>query len=103
MEQMPAGDPNVISPSNAKDPILILVVGLFLGGVAYFVVGQWQKGLAAVAVWLCAIALVFVTCGLGIFLYFPLVITMVIDSYLQAKALKDGHSIGHWTFFTNHL
>ena len=98
-----APDPNVIPPSQAKDPVLVLVVALFLGGVAYFIIGQWQKGVAAVAVWLCALVLVFVTCGVGILLYLPLLVAIAFDAYMQAKALQAGHPIGQWTFFANHL
>jgi hypothetical protein len=101
----PAGarDPNVIPPTAAKDPVLVLVLALFLGGIAYFVIGQWQKGLAGVAAWLCALALTFITCGVGIVFYLPLVVAIVIDAYLQAKCLTDGHPIGQWTFFSSHL
>lgn len=102
--ESPGGqDPNVIPPSAAKDPVLILVIAAFLGGVAYFVLGQRQKGVAGVAAWLTALVLTFVTCGLGILLYLPLVAAIAVDAFLQAKALKEGHPIGQWTFFSNHL
>jgi len=100
---MPETTENIIPPSEAKDPILILILALFLGGIAYFVLGQWQKGIAAVALWLCGLVLVFVTCGFGLFVYLPMLICFVIDAYMQAKALKDGHPIGQWTFFATHM
>lgn len=98
-----APDPDIILPSTAKDPILILILAFFLGGIAYFVIGQWQKGIAAVAVWLCSFVFMFLTCGLGFFVYIPLIMVMVIDAYLQAQTLQQGHPIGQWTFFNSHL
>ena len=99
----PPTDPNVIQPQGARDPVMILLLAWFLGGVAYFVLGQWQKGIVAVALWLCAIVMIFVTCGVGVVIYVPSIIAMVVDAYLQAKCLKDGHPIGQWTFFGSHL
>jgi hypothetical protein len=99
----PPVDPNAIPPTDPKDPILILILAVFLGGIAYFVIGQWQKGIAAVAAWLTAIALVVVTCGVGIILYMPLIIAIVVDAYMQADLLKKGRTIGQWTFFGTHL
>ena len=98
-----SGDSNAIQPEGAKDPIVILVVALFLGGISYFVLGQWQKGLAAVALWLCAVVFVVITCGLGMLLFLPVTAAIVIDAYLQAKQLKSGSAIGQWTFFSAHL
>lgn len=99
----PSGSPEVILPSNAKDPILILVLALFLGGVAYFLFGQWQKGAAAIGALLVAIIITIITCGIGAIIFVPLQIAIVIDAYLQNKALSEGHSLGHWTFFDKHL
>ena len=100
---VPPADPNIIPPTDPKDPILILILAVFLGGIAYFVIGQWQKGIAAVAAWLTALVIVVVTCGLGILIYMPLIIAIVIDAYMQADLLKKGHSIGQWTFFNTHV
>ena len=95
-------DPNIIPPDGAKDPVLILLLALFLGAIAYFVLGQWQKGLAGVVAWLCGLAFAIVTCGIGIVVYIPLAITFVVDAYMQADLLKKGHPIGQWTFFSQH-
>jgi hypothetical protein len=94
---------NVIHPTEAKDPILILVLAFFLNGISYFVVGQWQKGIAAMGVWIVAIIVALITCGLGSLLFAPLHVAIVLDAYMQAKCLKDGFPIGQWTFFSNHL
>ena len=100
---MPPADPNVIPPTDPKDPILILILAFFLGGIAYFVIGQWQKGIAAVAAWLTALSIVVITCGVGLVIYLPLMIAIVVDAYMQADLLKKGYSIGQWTFFNTHL
>jgi DMSO/TMAO reductase YedYZ heme-binding membrane subunit len=94
---------DVITPDKGKDPILILVLALFLGPVAYFVYGQWQKGLAAVGAWIVMLALAVATCGIGGFLFLPLAIAVVVDAYMQATLLKEGRSLGQWTFFKNHV
>jgi hypothetical protein len=98
---VPPGDPNIIPPTDPKDPILILILAVFLHGIAYFVIGQWQKGLAAVAAWLCTFVIVIITCGLGIAIYLPLHVAVVIDAYMQADLLRKGHSLEQWTFFGN--
>jgi hypothetical protein len=102
-QPLPPVDPNAIPPTDPKDPILVLILAVFLAGIAYFVIGQWQKGIAAVAAWLTALALVVVTCGVGLVLYMPLVIAIVVDAYMQADLLKKGHTVGQWTFFGTHL
>jgi hypothetical protein len=96
-------NPDVIQPQGAKDPILILILSLFLGPIAYFITGQWQKGLAGIGAWIVGVALTIVTCGIGTILMVPLGVIVVIDSYMQSKSLKEGHPIGQWTFFGKHL
>lgn len=99
----PVVRPDLIPPSQAKDPIMVLIVALFLWGVAYFVIGQWQKGIVGVGAWLLVISLTIATCGVGILLYLPFQVAIVIDAYLQAQELKQGRPIGQWTFFSQHL
>ncbi len=94
---------DAIGPENAKDPIVILVLALFLGGIAYFVLGQWQKGLAGMAVWVSGVILSIITCGIGAILMFPVVVLLVVDAYSQAKVLKEGRPIGQWTFLNRSL
>lgn len=103
MSSMPPASPETIAPSNAKDPILILVLALFLGGIAYFLYGQWQKGAAALGALVVGLILTVITCGIGAVILVPLQIAIVIDAYLQNKALSEGHTLGHWTFFDKHL
>ena len=99
----PAVRPDLIPPSQAKDPILVLIVALFLWGVAYFLIGQWQKGIVGVGAWLLVLAITIGTCGVGILLYLPFQIAIVVDAYLQAQELKQGRPIGQWTFLSQHL
>jgi hypothetical protein len=99
----PPRNPNVITPEQAQNPILVLVIAILLGPVAYFVIGQWQKGLAGVFIMLWALIIMIITCLLGFVIYFPLAVVLAIDVYMQASLLQRGHSIGHWTFFGYHL
>lgn len=99
----PPRNPYVITPEQAQNPILVLVIAILLGPVAYFVIGQWQKGLAGVFVMLWALIIMLITCLVGFVIYFPLAVVLAIDVYMQASRLKQGHSIGHWTFFGYHL
>ena len=94
---------DAIPPENAKDPVVILVLALFLGGISYVVLGQWQKGLAGIAVWVCGVVLSVLTCGIGSILMLPVAVLLVIDAYSQAKTLREGRPIGHWTFFSRAL
>lgn len=102
----PAG-PDIISPDTAKDPILVLILALFLGGIAYFVIGQWQKGLVSVLIGLFALVIIILAscCGgwlLAIFCI-PLYFALVLDAYMQADLLRKGFQIGQWTFFNVHM
>jgi hypothetical protein len=91
-----------ISPERARDPVLILVLALFLGGIAYFAIGQWQKGLVGLLLWICMLAFAVITCGVGAVVFPVFAIVCVIDVYMQAKNLKEGNPIGQWTFFSGH-
>jgi hypothetical protein len=80
----------------AKDPILILVLNLLLGGVGYLIIGQKTKGIVALATWLI---LGVVTCGFG----FGIVgILTAIDGFLQAQHLQKGMPVAQWSFFNDH-
>ncbi len=92
-----------ISPADPKDPILILILALFLGPVAYFVYGQWQKGLAGLLLHICLIVFAIMTCGVGAMLFPLAAVAILIDAYMQAKVLSEGKALGQWTFFTSHL
>lgn len=99
-------DPTIIlPPPSPMDPVVPLIVAIlagFLGlaGVAYFLYGQWQKGVGYLVLTVALAVLTFVTCGLASFAYVPLWIIVAIDAYLQSKLLRDGHPIRQWSFFT---
>lgn len=96
-----SGDPSVITPpASPMDPVIPLVVGIFLGVIAYFLYGQWQKGVGGLVLYVVLLVLSFVTCGLGSFLFLPLHVMTIVDAYMQSKLLKDGVAIRQWTFFT---
>jgi hypothetical protein len=94
----PRGD--LIPPSQAKDPVLACALGLLWLG--YFLYGQWQKGIAAIGLWLMLFIVSILTCGAGFVLYPAVTVAIMIDTYLQAENLKNGHAIGQWTFFKQH-
>ena len=93
-----AGD-NLVRPSQPpKDPVLICVLNLIVvGGVGYIVMGQKIKGIVAIVAWL---ALAIPTCGTGSML---LAVVTAVDGYLQAQQLKEGKTLGPWTFFQQHM
>lgn len=96
-----SSDPSVITPGpSPMDPVIVLVVAIFLTGIAYFLFGQWQKGIASLAVHVCLLILGIVTCGIGFGLLTPVWILTIIDAYMQAKNLRDGHAIRQWTWFS---
>jgi hypothetical protein len=75
-----------------KNPVVALILNLcVLGVVGYFYIGQWQKALVALLV-------IIVTSGFGVGVV--VWIAGLVDVYMQAKALKEGKGIKHWTFFS---
>jgi hypothetical protein len=93
------GSSDLIHPSQPpKDPILICVLNLLVvGGVGYIVMGQKIKGIIAIVAWL---AIAIPTCGTGSML---LAVVTAVDGYLQAEKLKQGKTLGPWTFFQQHM
>ncbi len=91
---------DVIHPTQPpKDPILICILNLLvLGGVGYIVMGQKTKGIVAIIAWL--VLLVPPSCGT---LSGAVAILAAVDGYLQAEQLKQGKSLGQWTWFQKHL
>jgi hypothetical protein len=75
-----------------KNPILALILNLCIifVPVGHFYIGQWQK---AIVLWI----IIWIVPIIGV----PIVwIVGIIDVFMQASALKNGKTIGHWTFFT---
>ena len=74
-------------------PRLIGCLNALLAAPGYFLIEQWQKGLAAI---LLVLIVGIPTCGLGI----PVVLLLAgADGFMQAAHLRAGRSIGRWTFF----
>jgi hypothetical protein len=103
---------DAILPSEVpKAPVTVLLLNLFFVCIGYFLIGQWQKGIAGAVAFLLELAIVIgsglVTLGFGACFVVPLALAfhaaLVIDGYLQAQMLKDGHAIGQWTFVKRHL
>ena len=92
------GGGDLVHPSNPpKDPVLILLLNLFLfGGVGYLVMGQKMKGIVAIVV---ALVIALPTCGTG---SLAVGVLGAVDGYLQAMQLKAGYPVGQWTFFNDH-
>lgn len=75
-----------------KNPVVALILNLCVFGVVgYFYIGQWQKALVVLLV-----ILVLSVAGVG----FVVWVVGLVDVYMQAKALKEGKGIKHWTFFS---
>jgi hypothetical protein len=77
------------------DPRLIFVLNLLAGACGgYFLLGQKQKGIAALVLF----ALLFIppSCGTG-----SMIVALVtaVDGYLQAQQRAAARKIGRWTFF----
>ena len=90
------GGGQLVYPSTPpKDPILILVLNLLIGGVGYLIMGQKTKGIVAIVVWVLGWA----ACGIpsGI-----VAVLAAIDGYLQAQQLQQGKPVGEWTWFNDH-
>ena len=90
-----AGGQLVYPSTPPKDPILILILNLLIGGVGYLIMGQKTKGIVAIVVWVLGWA----ACGIpsGI-----VAVLAAIDGYLQAQQLQQGKPVGEWTWFSDH-
>jgi hypothetical protein len=90
-----AGGQLVYPSTPPKDPILILILNLLIGGVGYLIMGQKTKGIVAIVVWVLGWA----ACGIpsGI-----VAVVAAIDGYLQAQQLQQGKPVGEWTWFSDH-
>jgi hypothetical protein len=112
MTSMPTGTPPPPPPPNPgtgggdivypqqppKDPILILVLNLFVAGcVGYFMIGQKNKAIVALIAFI--VGFVPPICGT---LSGLVAVVAAIDGYLQAQHLQAGHPVRQWTFFNNH-
>ena|SRR5256885_1374964 len=87
----------VIRPKQPpEDPTKILLLNLIGGCVGYFIIGQKNKGIVAVAAFV--LGLIF-TCGI---LSGLVMIAAAIDGMMQAQQLQAGHPVGQWTFFQDH-
>jgi hypothetical protein len=82
------------------DPVIVLVVAIFLAPVAYFLYGQVQKGIGGIVLYVALLILSILTCGVLAVLFTPLHVLVIVDAYMQAKLLKDGRAIRQWTYFT---
>ena len=90
-----------------KEPVAALLLNIFFASVGYFVIGQWQKGVAATAAFILELILAFgvglVAAGCGVCIVIPLSMAfhaaLSVDCYLQAKVLQAGKPIDQWTFF----
>jgi len=82
-----------VQPSTPpKDPLLALILSLFLaGGAGQIYLGQTTKGIVIIVV-----SLVLSPCfGIGLIPW----LVGVIDAYQIAAMLKNGQSVGDWQFF----
>jgi TM2 domain-containing membrane protein YozV len=82
-----------VQPANPpKDPVIALVLSLFLaGGAGQIYLGQTTKGIVIIVV-----SLVLSLCfGIGLIPW----IVGIIDAYQIGTMLKNGQSVGEWQFF----
>ncbi|HKB80690.1 MAG TPA: hypothetical protein VKH35_13335 [Thermoanaerobaculia bacterium] len=92
----PAGGELVYPTDPPKEPVLMLVLNLIVGGcLGYFLVGQKMKGIVALIAWVLGWA----SCGIVSAI---VAITAAIDVYLQSLQLQAGHPVAQWTFFNDH-
>ena len=95
------------SISGDKNPVVALILNLCLGwiGIGYFYMGQWQKGVACILLFV-VVNVIFVIPVVGWMIggvigviRFAVYIAIIIDAFMQAQVMKDGGAVAHWTFF----
>ena len=108
----PQYTPGRVYPTNPpRDPIVALLLNIFFFCGGYFFIGQMQKGLVGLVVFLGYVGVAFVggfvSGGCATCLVLPIGLAMnavtAVDGYLQAQQLKLGHPVGEWTFMSRHL
>jgi uncharacterized membrane protein len=78
-------------------PVNAFVFNLLVGGcLGYFLLGQKQKGIAALIAFLILIPVTWCTGSM------VLAMLAAVDGYMQAAHVRDGKAIGQWTFFNGH-
>lgn len=68
-------------------------------GAGYFVIGQKNKGFAFCGVTLLLLVFAVITCGVGVVLFVPYVIVLIVDAVLLAQRVNRGETIKEWQFF----
>lgn len=90
-----AGGGLVYPSTPPKDPILVLILNLLIGGVGYLIMGQKTKGIVAIVIWVLGWALCGIPSGI-------VAVVAAIDGFLQAQQLQQGKPVGEWTWFSDH-
>jgi hypothetical protein len=86
-------------PASPMEPVLVLIAAVFLGPIAYFLYGQWQKALGAIGLYVVLALLNLMLCFALWFVFAPLHAVVIVDSFMQARRLQERRAIRHWTFF----
>lgn len=93
-EEYRSTNPNVVTPDKlVVEPAVAVVLTFLLVGLGQMINGQVAKGLVIL---FCHIAFAVFTIGLSAL---PVFVLICMDAYKCAQALKEGRSIGKWSFF----
>ncbi|MBN1892461.1 MAG: zinc ribbon domain-containing protein [Clostridiales bacterium] len=88
-----SSDPNAVTPDKlVVEPVVAVLLTFLIAGLGQMINGQVGKGFAMLG------ALIFLSIvSLGTF-SLPGFILICIDAYMSANALKQGRTIGKWSF-----
>lgn len=68
-------------------------------GVAYFLLGQKSKGILFCVLTFFGAILAVMTCGVGLLIYVPYAVLLIVDAVVLANKANRGERIGEWQFF----
>lgn len=88
-----SNDPNAVTPDKlVVEPVVAVLLSFLIAGLGQMINGQVGKGFAILG------AMIFLSIvSFGTF-SIPVLILICVDAYMSANALKQGRSIGKWSF-----
>jgi TM2 domain-containing membrane protein YozV/DNA-directed RNA polymerase subunit RPC12/RpoP len=98
MQAPPQGSTGPIGPAE-KSLLLTFLFSLLCSGLQYFYLGQTGKGVVftLVTLFVCW-PIVLMTCGIGLVVFIPYNLILLIDSLVVANRMKS-RAVGLWRFF----
>ena len=88
------------SPQGQKPNVAVgAILNFFWPGIGTLYLGQKTKGITFSIISLVLLIFVIISCGIGLVVWMPYFIVMIVDAILIGKRVENGEQIGEWQFF----